>query len=285
MSQSENSVIQEVSKPKPYAVNKTSFKVQDTFEEGDSKYIVTADYRRLDSSNLRILIDKETATKRVTETMTKNRSRDRISVDEAQDAFFNAVAMKGWLKVDDDTEEELSYQEVTELNIEQKIALNVKFLDCKAKVKKVEGPGRHNFLFNRDGHMIVEFLIGDPENPTWKLLTKCKRPRQSRRSKFRDDFSYAITNRGGDLPITETHIDVSMGVHFFDEYFDTVINDPNYSTVAFLQNGLETATLDHEYSEGNDEDRKKFIEFFNPHFKVEYSGAIISTFNKSGRDS
>ncbi len=270
--------------PKAYAVNRNSFKVQDFFTEGDSKYLVTAEYKRLDSENTRILLDKETQTKRITETLTKNRSRDKLAVDDAQDNFFNSIVIGGWLKVDDGEEEVLSYQEIVELNIEQKIALNVKFLDCKAVVKKVEGTGKHAFLFDRAGRMIVEFLIGDPENPTWKFLTRCKRPRQSRRSKFRDDFSYAITNRGGDLPITETHIDVSVGIHFFDEFFETVLNDPNYSKVVFLKDEDGKQVHDHDYAEGDDNDRKAFIKFFNPHFKVEYSGATISTFNKSGRD-
>lgn len=271
--------------PKAYPVNRKSYKVQDTFTEDDDKYVVTVEYKRLDATNYSVLLEKETATKRITETMTKNRSRDRLSVDEAQDGFFNALAIGGWLKVNEEEEETLSYHEVVELNIEQKIGLNIKFLDCKAKVKKVVGAGKHAFLFERDGQMIVEFLIGDPESPVWKLLMRCKRPRQSRRSKFRDDFSYAITNRGGDLPITETHIDIGTGIRFFDEYFETIINDTNYSTVAFLKEENGKEVLDHTYVEGDDNDRKQLLQFINPHFKVEVSGAIIATFNKSGRDS
>lgn len=290
MSQSETGIKEEAGTPKAYPVNKKSYKVQDTFTEDGSKYIVTAEYRRLDSDNFRILLDKEAKTKRTTETLPKNRTREKLSVDEAQDGLFKSLALNGWLKVDDEEEETLSYPEICELNIEQKIALNIKFLDCKSTVKKVEGTGKHAFLFERDGHMIVEFLIGDPENPVWRLLTKCRRPRQSRRSKFRDDFQYSITNRGGDLPITDTHIDLSTGKQFFDEYFETIINDPNYSKVVFLKEEKEEGSdvvkevLDHEYEEGNEEHKKKFLKFFNPHFKVEYAGSVIATFNKSGRD-
>lgn len=272
-------------RPKPYPVNKKSFKVQTSFTQDDEKYVVTVDYRRLDATNFHILANKENETKRITETMTKNRSRDKLHVDEAQNNFFNAAALSGWVKQGDGEEEVLSYEEIKEINIEDKIALNVKFLDCKATVKKIEGVGKHAFLFDRDGSMVIEFLIGDPENPTWKFMAKCKRPRQSRRSKFRDDFSYAITSRGGDLPITEQHIDIGTGVRFFDEYFDTIISDPNYSSVVFLKEEDGKEVLDHEYVEGDDNDRGLFIKNFNPHFKVEFAGAVIATFNKSGRDS
>ena len=274
-------VNEDLSRPKPYPINRASFKVQDVFTEGDTKYTLTTEMKKLDSSNFRLLLDKEKATKRITETLTKGRSRDRLNVDDAHDAFFNAIIIKGWLKPADEEEEELSHRDLTELLIERKIALNVRYLDCKAIIKQTVGAGKHDFLFERDGHMIVEFLIGDPDNPTFRLLLKSKRPRQSKRSKFRDDFAYGITSRGGDLPVTETYIDLSGGVRLFDEYFDTVITDPNYSAVAFLN---DDNTLDHEYVEGNEGDRLKFLQFLNPHFKVEIAGAMIASFNKSGRE-
>jgi hypothetical protein len=204
-------------------------------------------------------------------------------VDDAHNNFFDAVAIRGWLKADDvDEEEELSYRDLKDLVIERKIALNVKYLDCKANVKKIVGAGKHDFLFERDGHMLMEFLVGDPDFPVFKLLLKTRRPRQSRRTKFREDFAYGITSRGGDLPITETYIDISSGVRLFDEYFDTVVSDPEYSNVAFL-NGENV--LDHEYVEGDDKDRIQFIKYFNPHYKVEVAGSMIATFSKSGRES
>lgn len=275
-------VNEDLSRPKPYPINRTSFKVQDNFTEGDTKYTMTVEMKRLDSSNFRLLLDKEKSTKRITETLTKNRSRDRLNVDDAHNAFFDATAIKGWLKPADEEEEELSYRNVTELLIERKIALNVKYLDCKANIKQTVGAGKHDFLFERDGHMVVEFLVGDPDNPAFKLLLKARRPRQSRRSKFRDDFAYGITTRSGDLPVTETYIDLSSGVRLFDEYFDTVVVDPNYSNVAFLK---DDNTLDHEYVEGNEQDRLLFLQYFNPHFRVEIAGAMIATFSKSGRES
>lgn len=272
-------------RPKPYPVNKKTFKVQTSFTHDDEKYVLTVNYKRLDSTNFHILTTKESETKRITETMTKNRSRDRLQVDEAQDNFFNSVALEGWIKEGDKEEEAIPYTDLKEINIEDKIALNVKFLDCKATVKKIEGTGNHSFLFNRDGVMTIEFLIGDPENPTWKFMAKCKRPRQSRRSKFRDDFSYIITNRGGDMPISEQHVDIGTGVRFFDEYFDTIIDDSNYSQVVFLKEENGKEILDHAFIEGDENDRQMFIKNFNPHFKVEFAGAVIATFNKSGRDS
>ena len=274
---------EDLSRPKPYPINRPSFKVQDVFTEEDTKYTLTVEMKRLDSSNFRLLLEKEKATKRITETLTKNRSRDRLNVDDAHNTFFDAIVIKGTLTPQDEEPVELSYRECTELLIERKIALNVKYLDCKAIVKKVIGAGKHDFLFEREGQMLMELLIGDPDNPIWKLLLKCKRPKMGRRSKFREDFAYGITTRGGDLPITETYIDLSSGVRFFDEYFDTIVNDPNYSSVAFLKD--DGKTLDHEYVEGNEEDRKRLIEFLNPHFRVEIAGSMVATFNKSGRES
>jgi len=235
----------------------------------------------LDSDNFRLLLDKEKSTKRISETLTKGRSRDRLNVDDAHNNFFNAIALQGTLKTDDGEEETLDYPTLKDLVIERKISLNVKYLDCKANVKKIIGAEKHSFLFEKEGHMLMEFLVGDPDFPVFKILLKSKRPRQSKRSKFRDDFAYGITSRGGDLPITETYIDLATGVRLFDEFFDTVVEDPDYSAVAFL-NGDNT--LDHDYVEGNDADRLQFIKFFNPHYKIEIAGAMIATFNKSGRE-
>lgn len=273
----------QVSEPiKPYAVNKASSKVQDSFEDDGSKFVLTAEFKRLDSSNLRFLLDKEKNTDRITETLTKNRTREKLDVDTAHENFFNAIVIRGWLKVDDGDEEELSFKDMCDLNIEQKISLNVKYLDCKATIQKVTGSGKYDFLFKKDGDMVVEFLIGDSEKPLWSILLKCKRPPQGRRSKFREDFAYGVTNRGGDLPITKTVINLSEAVRFFDEYFLTVIDDPNYSPVHFLKEG--TNELDHVYVEGNEEDRKQFIHFFNPHFKSETAGTMVSKFSKSSRE-
>lgn len=275
-------VNEDLSRAKPYPINRASFKVRDIFTEGDTKYILTTEMKRLDASNFRLLLDKEKSTKRITETLTKGRSRDRLNVDDAHDTFFNSIAIQGWLKPADEEETSLTYKDLTELLLERKISLNVKYLDCKAIVKQTVGAGKLDFLFERDGHMVIEFLVGDPDSPDFKFLIKARRPRQSKRSKFRDDFAYGITTRGGDLPITETYIDLSSGVRLFDEYFDTVLIDPNYSAIAFLK---EDNTLDHEYIEGDDKDRVQFLQSLNPHFKVEVAGAMIASFNKASRDS
>lgn len=269
---------------KPYPINRKTFKVMDRFEDGDTKYTLTSEFKRLDSDNFRILLRKEEATERITETMTKNRSRDRLSVDEAHSAFFNDLVIQGILQSNEDgaEPENLNYQEMTALVVERKIALNVKYLDCKAVVKQIVGAGKHDFLFEKPGHMVIEFKIGDPEAPDFRLLLKVRRPGQNRRSKFREGFAYGITDRAGDLPVVKTIIDLSTGVRFLDEYFDTVVNDPNYSKVVFLN---EDGTLDHEYVEGNDDDRKLFLKYFNPQFKVEMSGSMVATFNKSSRES
>lgn len=274
-------VNEDQSRIKPYPINRPSFKVKDTFSEEGVKYSLTAEFKRLDSENFRFLLDKEKSTKRISETLTKGRSRDRLNVDDAHNNFFDAIAIKGWLKPEDGDEIELSYRDLKDLTIERKISLNVRYLDCKAVVKRTIGAGKHDFLFERDGHMITEFLVGDPDFPTFKLLLRSRRPRQSRRSKFREDFAYGITSRGGDLPVTETYIDISSGVRLFDEYFDSVVLDPEYSNVAFL-NGDNT--LDHDYVEGDEKDRIQFIKYFNPHYKVEVSGSMIATFSKSGRE-
>lgn len=272
--------------PKPikaYPINKPTFKVQEVFEDGGVKTTVRVEFKRLDSSNFRLLLNKEKETERLTETLTKNRTRERLNVDPAHENFFNAIAIRGWLKDDDEeSETEISYQELCELEIEQKTTLNVRYLDCKTIVKKTEGAGKHDFLFKKDGTMLVEFLIGDPENPIWTILLRFKRPKQGKRSKFREDFAYGVTSRGGDLPITKTIIDLSSGVRFFDEHFETAVIDPNYSEVHFLK---DDGTLDHVYVEGNDDDRKLFLQFFNPHFKNDSGGIIVSKFSKSGRES
>lgn len=267
----------------PYPINKPTFKVQEVFEDDGEKTTIRVEFKRLDSSNFRLLLNKEKDTERLTETLTKNRSRERLNVDTAHENLFNAIAVQGWLQDEGEEEEEipLSYKEVCELNIEQKTTLNVRYLDCKSVIKKVEGTGKHDFLFNRDGSMLIEFLIGDPEKPVWTILVRCKRPKQGKRSKFREDFAYGVTNRAGDLPITKTVVDLSGGVRFLDEHFETIVKDPNYSEVHFLK---DDGTLDHVYVEGNDEDRKLFLQFFNPHFKTDMAGSIVSKFAKSGRE-
>lgn len=266
----------------PYPINKSSFFVQDIFEDDGVKFKVVAEYRRLDASNLRVLLTKEEETNRRTEALTKNRTREKLDADEAHENFFNSTVLKGKVQAGDAPEEEWTYTQMCELNTEQKISLNVKFLESTAKIQKIVGSGKYDFLLKRDGYMIVEFLIGDPDHPTWRLLLKTKRPPQGRRSQFRENFAYEITDRGGDLPISRTFIDISSGIRFLDEHFVTVVDDPNYSPVHFLK---EDGTLDHVYRENNEEDRKLFIQFFNPHFKTGISGTLVAKFSKASRES
>ena len=266
-------------RPNPYPVNKKTFKVEDLYDANEEMHVNTYEFRALNALNLNLLLTKEKETKRITETMTKNRSRDRFSGDDANNNFFNGIVIQGWHKIYGEKEvDELSFQDCLDLTIERKIAANNRYLECNAKVKKIEGAGKLDFMFERDGWMFVELQIGDSEAPTFNPLLKFRRPKQSKRSKFREDFGYSVTKRGGDMPIVENFIDITQGIRINDEYFDSVVmDDPLHSQVVFLK---EDGTLDHEYN-GSDEDRIAFLQSLNPHFKVELAGGLVAAFSKS----
>lgn len=270
-------------RPRPFPVNKATVKVLDSHLAPDeTRHTNVYEFKRFDSTNYNLLLERDKAIHRLSESLPKNKSREKTTgVDDANESFFDSLVVSGYHEFEGE-KDEFTVEDLRELVPERKAAGIARLLECKARVIKIVGVGKNDYMFERPGHMMVELLIGDYERPTYKLLLKYVRPKKGKRSKFREDFGYNIVNRGGDMPITESHVDLASAIRMSDEYFETVImDDPGYSEVHFLN--TDGTALDHKFGE-QETDKNQFLALINPQYKVELATTLVTSFSKSDRE-
>lgn len=314
-------------RPKPYQIDRLIHRVQTLDMDGDSKFLFRHDFARLDSSNVGILLDREKATKRITEKLGKGRTRARLRNDDADQAFYRAlITGGGWRpfdlpEVQDEglipTEHRLLYKEASadgiwrpgwmELDKETMIRFTSERMSeaidrwLMAKGSTI-ATGGIDFMFEQGGIMKLALAIGDFDTPAYKLLFDFRRPENKRRTRFKDDFAFAIDHSKGEMGKIETVIDLKQGISFFDEYFGSCPDDEAYSQIVFedkrdfSEQGREPEPVSAVPVEGEPE--KKFsvrpyseelrtdvIKYLNPHFKVELAAAAIQSFSKTDQES
>lgn len=311
--------------PRPYRIDNLIHKVETLDTNGDDKYLFRHDFKRLDATNVSLLLEREKNTKRVTEKMTKGRTRNKVNQDDADKTFYSAlVTGGGWMPhglvsyqdkglippsmakfytVDGEgvwqpTWVELDKETMMGLTPEKMGEAIDSWLQCKGKGVS---SGTIDFMFEKGGLMRIGLGIGDFDNPAYKLLLEVRRPDSKRRTRFKEDFAYAVDHsKGGELGKVETIIDLRQGISFFDEYFATIVDDPAYSQVLFedkraisegrdpkpisavpVENEPEPEIQVRPYS---DDLRTEFITLFNPSFKVEVAAAAIQVFSKTDQE-
>lgn len=319
-----------VPRPRPYQVDRAIHKVQTLDEDGDDKYLFRHDFARLDATNVGLLLEREKETKRITEKLGKGRSRGRLRSEKADRDFYTALitgggwrpfglepkaeegliepSMKQYYSLNSDTNLwepgwiELDKATMQGLTIEKMSEAIERWLMCKGKKVK---SGSIDFMFEKAGIMKIGLLIGDPDEPAYKLLFEMRRPDDKRRTKFKDDFAYAIDHsKGGEMGKVETIIDLRQGIGFFDEYLSSCPEDEEYSQIVFQdkrdfgEQGREPKQISAVPVEGeeaavdelvvrpySEEIRGDLINYLNPHFKVEVAAAVISSFSKTDQES
>jgi hypothetical protein len=302
-------------RPQPYRVDSPVNRIQTIDADGDTKYLFRHDFLRLDASNVSILLDREKNTKRVTEKMTKGRSRFKLSAEDADKAFYCAlVTGGGWRPyglepytdkglippsmIDfyaenvpegrwEPTWKELDKPTMCSLTPEKMTEAIDRWLLSKGKSEAI---GSIDFMFEKGGIMNISLAIGDFDSPAYKLMFQMRRPDSKRRNRFKEDFAYGVDHSKGELGKTEMVIDLRQGISFFDEYFSTVSDLPDYSQVIFedKRNVAVGETEDPNrkllFRPYTDELRSDFLALFNPHFKVEIAAATVQAFARTDQE-
>jgi hypothetical protein len=324
-------MIEETNRPRPYKVDNPIHKVQTLDEDGDQKYIFRHDFARLDSSNVDLYVKREKDTVRVTEKIGKGRTRPRYHTDDADKEFYRALITGGgyrpygldpqrdegliapsareFYSFNDDTQlwepgwKELGKDFFYQLTPEKMgEAIDAWFLCRGRKISQ----GTLDFMLEKGGIIPIEFLIGDPDQPAYKLRFDIRRPANKKRTQFREDFAYPVDNSKGDVGKVEMNIDVAQGIRFFDEYFATCPDDPKFGEILFTdyreigegENQREpraisaVPSLDKEESLGADlpvrpyseELRSDMLQYLLPPYKVEMAAAVVQAFSKTSQE-
>jgi hypothetical protein len=338
-------------KPRPYWVDQPTTKVQTLEADGDREVVFLHTFAALNAGNQQLIIQREKDTKRVTEKMTKGRVRPRLPKEsEANHLFYSALIQGGGFRpkslpaavVDKGlipSEAVQLYKQNGDgqwhadffpLTAEQMKNFSVEYMESaieqwfKVKGESVASSNSLtdiSFMFEQGGVIAVRLLIGDPENPAYRLKLLFRRPEQTRRSSFRDDFAYGIEHTKGEVGKLETVINLGQGISFCDEHFLGISTEPDtkpdgtivhYSDVVFTDTrslderlaageaprnitavdptpaATEEAVAEPEelafqpYTEGL---RLRFLQSFHPMYKVEAAATVISAFKRADRDN
>lgn len=320
----------QATRPRPYRVDAPIHKIQTLDEDGDDKYLFRHDFTRLDGNNVGLLLKREKDTKRITEKMTKGRTRAKLRSADADKEFYSALitgggwrpygldpkndekliqpSMHEFYSLNQETSlwepgwKEMSREEMLILTSEKMSEAIERWLLCRGK--KLSSGGI-DFMFEKGGIMKISLLLGDSDDPAYKLLFELRRPDSKRRTRFKEDFAYAIDHsKGGELGKIETVIDLQQGISFFDEYFATCPNgDPAYSQIVFedkrefSEGGREPQPVSAVPPESGDQQdaelavrpysddlREDLVTHLNPNFKVELAAAAIQSFSKTDQE-
>lgn len=314
--------------PRPYQVDDPIMAVQTPDSIGGNRIVTRHVLAALTRDNFDLLVKREKDTKRVTERVGKDGRRHHSNETEADAVLYRALMESagkggGWrpggltpvadLEMVEPSHREL-FMENTEsgmwepthwfeipvgrmltLNTERQAAAMQRALMCKAEHAPDELD--ISFMFEEAGVMRMRFLIGDPEEPAYRLLMNIRRPESQRRAKFRDSFAYSIDRTKAEGGKSEMRIDLHQGVGFFDEHFGTILEDPAYSQVTMrapTRVSDEPTPISAVPVEGEDEFvprvpytdsmRGQFLKHFNPYFRVEIASTTVLAFNNTDRD-
>lgn len=274
-------------KPRPFRIDAPTSKVQmlETPPTGvQSKIEVTYEFVRLDRSNFKLLKDREKETVRQSDQIRRDTERPKYSEDKANKEFFRGSIKGATAKPYGDERAEPRVIPIERLRVltQEKINRVVnKLLECKARVVK-ENLGDSDelaFLFEGEGTMDVELVIGDEQAPAYSLLIRYDRPPAHRRSSLREAFAHQEVKRDGDLQLKHTVIDLEAGISFHDEFIKEPLDDEEHSTIVFT---VDETTR--ETRPATIEDIEEIKALLNPSFKVEISAAIRRHFEKGESD-
>lgn len=309
---------------RPYVVNQQTYKVMVHESNGDNRYVVMHEFKRLDAGNSDLLVKKEKATIRVRQNVGRGRAKARFDETKADAALYKELIVAGgWRPADlepvknedliseenrslytfnEDTGEwvpgwnEISRSKCLEITPEKmKFAIDT-YLECRAEVLSV-GSGI-DFMFEQGGTMRVSLKIGDPDSPSYTLLLEIRRPESGRRNSFKDSFVSSIEDTRGEMAKIETTINLRSGIAFFQEHLATVLEEDEFNPVVFRDDRTVAATVAdgdtptaHSAVEDlpaltpyTDQKRGDFLKLMNPMFQVEVAAAVVAHFNKTDRE-
>lgn len=204
-------------------------------------------------------IERERLMIRETEQLPRNRERPHFDDKTANAVFHNKLCTGGRLcATSGGTIEEMTRERMNGLTDEQKSAGVNRLLESKASVRTAEDD--FAFMFESEGEIAVDLLLGDAEFPAYTITFVLRRPERTRRAAFLDQFTRIETLRTGDLPRRAIKTDLRAGTKFIAEHFKTV----------------EGVQVNGEaYREAH---RAEFLRLFNPVFQGEVAAAVVSFF-------
>lgn len=314
----------------PYRIDAKLHAVQTVEYDGENGYLFRHDFLRLDASNFQLLLQHENDTVRRTERLAKGKQRSRFDKSAADKNLYIALVQSGgWRPADlvpykdgdliphefrglyqfnEETQQyepgwnELTREQMLEFTPERMSAAVDNYLQCKGEY--LGGGSGIDFMFEKGGLMRIRLNIGDPDDPSYKVLLDTRRPESVRRNKFRRDFVYSVEHTKGENAPVEVVMDLQQGVSIFDEHFASVVNDPQHSQVMFngtAHGKVEAAIaageipeqppsiVDNTNGEPNltpyhDALRNDFLALLNPMFKVEIAAAMMQAFTHTDRE-
>lgn len=304
-----------------YYVNAPSTKVQTKEMDGQRAMLFEHNLTRLDSENFKLLLERQKRMNAVTENLPGNKQETRLPGAEPNAKLYDQLVLGGGFRPAElpdtlpDVESALplhrkfyeangdgkvhakflpfSKEQAGQFILEKKNYVIGMMLEHSAEVVSSNSdPEDIGFMFEKSGTMAVRFIIGDVENPTYRLKLIFRRPEAHQRAQFRQGFLRLIDHRRkGGMGKSEMVYDLQKGFAFFNTYFETVSTEPDieddgtkveYSEVCFI---TDTEAAGEKKGPGfetyNDSRKADFLKFFNPLFQVESASALVIAFSET----
>lgn len=257
---------QNVPQSSPYPVDAPMQKVSVTADNGKVKAVVTHSFAPLKLDHLTRYAQEVV---NETELQAGGRHNSRISLDVAEASLFDALTQGASVTVTRDGKQsarEVSRESALGFTLEEKMKALDRLRACAVRVETTVEEEGIDFLFEKEGEMLVTLLVGDEDKPAYTVPLRMKRPSGAHRQQLRDGFVKQERKQKRGRIRTRITTDYRKAVEFFDRHFIAA------EGVA-IKGGPFTP-----------ETQPDFLASFNPFFKSEIAVAMIQSFEQDESD-
>lgn len=296
-----------------YRVDAPLVRVQTKEYDGSAGYIFRHDFTRLDSSNFHLLAQHQNDTVQVIMKLAKGAQRSKSRSAGADANLYKALITGGGYRpvscqvvkdeqlipdsardiyqFDEEKKEwvpgwyELPKEQMATFTHEKMSKAIENLLKCRGEY--LPGTGIE-FMFEKAGVMKIRLDIGDFDEPAYRIAAEFRRPESKRRTRFKEDFAYAVERPGvpgskDNLGTIEISTDYAQAVSVFDEHFSTIVPGEDFNEVLLTKPHTNGGPPELEsYSDARKDD---FLSMFNPMYKVEMAATMIQAFVGADRES
>jgi hypothetical protein len=249
-----------------YPVDAPVQKVNVTADNGKIKAVVTHSFAPL---KLEHLTRYAAEVINETELQAGGRQVSRIDLDAAETYLFDVLTQGASVAVSRDGKQfvrEVPGDAALEFTLEEKMKALDRLRACAVRVETTVEDEGIDFLFEKDGEMLVTLLVGDEEKPAYTVPLRMKRPSGVHRQQLRAGFVKQERKQKRGRIKTRITTDFRKAVEFFDRHF-IAAEGVSVKGVAFTP-----------------ETYPDFLASFNPFYKAEIATTMVQSFEQDESD-
>jgi len=251
-------------------------------QDGDESVLVTHHFKRAQDESL-----IELAGAVINEVATKQKGVDTFKFEE-DTAFaghyfeiIDHVDVQDWPIKEGQPVETLAAEDVARQAFEDRAQAVRNLYEIHVNVLKSAESSpqkRYSFLFESDANMEIEVLLGDQDNPSYRIVMQIQRPEPGERTTYRQNSSTIEIDRRDKRPKRSVITDIKPGLKLFKKRFATINKGIGFRNPEDPENPIP-------YDQNNPEHKQKFLTTFNVKWMAEIIEQAVDSFYQHQRDS